>query len=82
MRSTFNVLFFLKKNAKKKDGTAPIVARITINGKNSQFNTKQFITKDIWNVELNRVKGWNAEAKKINGVLDEIKSSLRNHYND
>ncbi len=82
MRSTFNVLFFLKKNAEKKDGTAPIVARITINGKSSQFNTKQFVNKNDWNVELNRVKGRSAEAKKMNSVLDEIKSCLRNAYND
>ncbi len=82
MRSTFNVLFFLKKNAERKDGTAPIVARITVNGKNSQFNTKQFITKDDWSVELNRAKGRNAEAKKLNNVLDEIKTSLHNAYNN
>lgn len=82
MRSTFNVLFFVKKNAEKKDGTAPIVARITINGKSSQFNTKQFVNKNDWNVELNRVKGRSAEAKKMNSVLDEIKSCLRNAYND
>ncbi len=82
MRSTFNVLFFLKKNAEKKDGTAPIVSRITINGKSSQFNTKQYTKKDDWSVELNRVKGRSAEAKKINCVLDEIKTCLRNAYNE
>jgi site-specific recombinase XerD len=82
MRSTFNVLFFRKKNAEKKDGTAPIVARITINGKKTHFNTKQCISEKDWSVELNRAKGWNAEAKRLNGVLDEIKSSLRNYYNE
>ncbi|GAF03937.1 site-specific integrase [Saccharicrinis fermentans] len=82
MRSTFNVLFFVKKNAEKKDGTAPIVARITINKKVSQFNTKQYIKPDDWNVELNRAKGRSAEARAINTVLDEIKNSLYNAYND
>ncbi|MCW3807412.1 site-specific integrase [Plebeiibacterium marinum] len=82
MRSTFNVLFFVKKNAEKKDGTAPIVARITINKKVSQFNTKQYIKPDDWNVELNRAKGRTAEARAINTVLDEIKNSLYNAYND
>ncbi len=82
MRSTFNVLFFLKKNATKKNGTAPIVARITINGKSSQFNTKQYTTKDNWNVELNRLKGRSTKARNTNSVLDEIKSSLHNIYNE
>ncbi|MCU4176477.1 site-specific integrase [Carboxylicivirga sp. N1Y90] len=82
MRSTFNVLFFVKKNAEKKDGTAPIVARITINGKKTHFNTKQFIKPDDWSVELNKAKGRNAEARTLNTVLDEIKNSLYNVYND
>ena len=32
MKSTFNVLFYLKRNAIRKDGKMPIVARITIDG--------------------------------------------------
>jgi len=82
MRSTFNVLFFIKKTAKKKDGTAPIVARITINRKVSQFNTKQFIKTEDWSVELHRVKGRSLEARVTNNVLDEIKTSLHNAYNE
>lgn len=82
MRSTFNVLFFIKKNAEKKDGKAPIVARITINGNKTHFNTKQFIKPDDWSVALNKAKGKSAETRTPNGVLDEIKTSLRNAYND
>lgn len=82
MRTTFNVLFFLKRNAVKKDGTAPIVARITINGKKSHFNTKQFITENGWSVKLNRAKGRSDSAKKLNGILDEIKNALHNAYNE
>nr|WP_319399131.1 site-specific integrase [uncultured Carboxylicivirga sp.] len=82
MRSTFNVLFFIKKNAEKKDGTAPVVARITINGKMAQFNTKQFIKPEDWSVDLGKAKGRNAEAKTINSVLEEIKISIHEAYND
>ena len=32
MRSTFKVLFYLKKNAPKKDGSVPVMCRITIDG--------------------------------------------------
>ena len=31
-KSTFKVLFYLKKSAPKKDGTVPIMIRITVNG--------------------------------------------------
>jgi hypothetical protein len=40
MKSTFKVLFYLKRNALRKDGTMPIVARITVDGKIAQFSTK------------------------------------------
>ena len=40
MRSTFKVLFFVKRNAAKKNGNAPIIARITIDQIVAQFNTK------------------------------------------
>ena len=30
MRSTFSVIFYLKKDKVKKDGTAPIMGRITL----------------------------------------------------
>lgn len=82
MRSTFNVSFFRKKNAEKKDGTAPIIARITVNGKNTHFSTKQSINENDWSVEQNRAKGRAAEARKANGILDDIKTSLHNTYHD
>ncbi|WP_436415055.1 Arm DNA-binding domain-containing protein [Petrimonas sp.] len=40
MRTTFNTLFFLKKTALKKDGTMPIMARITVNRTVAHFSTK------------------------------------------
>ena len=40
MRSTFKVLLFVKRNAAKKNGNAPIIARITIDQIVAQFNTK------------------------------------------
>ena len=82
MRSTFNVQFFRKKNAEKKDGTAPIIARITVNGKRAHFSTKQSISVNDWSVELNKAKGRDSEARRINSILDGIKISLHNTYHD
>ena len=82
MRSTFKVLFYLKKNAQKKDGTNPIIARITVNGKMAQFSSKQFIKPDEWSVELGRAKGRHTQARAINTVLEDIKTSIHNTFND
>lgn len=47
-KSTFSVLFYLKKDKMKKSGLVPIHARITINGKQTQFNTKLEILEANW----------------------------------
>ena len=48
MKSTFKVLFYLKKGSEKKNGEVMIMARITIDGKLCQFSTKQSILPDSW----------------------------------
>ena len=47
-KSTFSVLFYLKKDKMKKNGLVPIHARITINGKQTQFNTKLEVLETNW----------------------------------
>ncbi|MGV4451019.1 Arm DNA-binding domain-containing protein, partial [Ornithobacterium rhinotracheale] len=39
-RPTFTVLFYLQRQSPTADGTLPIRARFTINGKNQPFSTK------------------------------------------
>lgn len=40
MRSTFRVLFYLKRNALKKNELVAVMSRITVNGKIAQFSCK------------------------------------------
>jgi len=82
MRSTFKILFYVKRSAIKKDGTAPIIARITVNGKISQLNTKQFIKPSDWSVKLGKAKGRTFEARTTNSILEEIKTSIHKTYNE
>lgn len=57
MKSTFKVLFYLKKGSEKKNGEVMIMARITIDGKLCQFSTKQSIQPDNWNTAAGKAKG-------------------------
>ena len=70
MRSTFKLLYFVKRNAVKKNGNAPIIARITIDQVVAQFNTKLEINPAHWSVELGKASGRTAEAVHINSMLD------------
>lgn len=56
MKSTFKVLFYLKKGSEKKNGEVMIMARITIDGKLCQFSTKQSIHPDSWNITAGKPK--------------------------
>ena len=80
MRSTFKVLFYLKKNNLNKNGEAPIMARITIDGAIAQFSCKAFIRPDLWETQYNRAIGRSEKAVEINRLLDKIKSDIDQHY--
>ena len=40
MKSTFKVLFYLKKDKISKDGKVPVMGRITVNGTQAGFSCK------------------------------------------
>jgi site-specific recombinase XerD len=80
MRSTFKVLFYLKKNNLNRDGEAPVMARITIDGTIAQFSCKVFIRPHLWETKYNRAIGKSEQAKQINRLLDEIKAGIDRHY--
>ncbi len=82
MKSTFRILFFLKRNAQRKDGTMPIIARITVNGKVAQFTTKLEIHPDDWHTPSGKAVGRTKEIQQINSILDEIKASVHRTYHE
>lgn len=56
-RSTFKLLFYLKKNEPKKNGNVPIMGRITIDGTPKTFAAKLEINPDSWDLKHGRVLG-------------------------
>jgi len=82
MKSTFKVLFYLKRNAIRKDGRMPIIARITIDGHITQFNVKLEIQPNYWSVKLGKVIGQSSDSKQYNAQLNEIKVSLYQIYHE
>jgi len=82
MQSTFRILFYLKRDKQKKDGTIPIWCRITIDGGASRFNTKISILPGLWNAKARRAVGRSKDAIEINSLLDSISASLHKVYFD
>lgn len=80
MRSTFKVLFYLKKNEPKPDGKAPVMGRITVNGTIAQFSCKLNVKPALWDTKANRASGKSIEAQKINRKLDNIRTQIGKQY--
>ena len=47
-KSTFKILFYLRKNYLNKEGKAGIMIRLSLNGEISQFSSKLDIEPDKW----------------------------------
>lgn len=82
MKSTFRILFYLKKDKQKSDGTVPIMCRITIDGLPTRFYTKVSVNPNIWDSKAAVATGKSNEAVQVNLLLNEIKTSLHNVYHD
>lgn len=84
MKSTFKVLFYLKKNEPKKNGHVTIMIRITVDGSNTQFSSKLDIHPDNWDVSKGQAKtgkGYSAQNTALNRLIESVKSELTVHYN-
>ena len=57
MRSTFKVLFYVKKGSEKPNGNLPLMCRITVDGEIKQFSCKMDVPLRLWDVKNNRASG-------------------------
>ena len=88
MKSTFRILFYLKKNEPKKNGHVVIMVRITVNGDQVQFSSKLDVHPDNWDTKLGRAvvnkqsaeKKENLRVSSLNKTLDEIRAAITMHY--
>lgn len=80
MKSTFSILFIIKRTAVKKDGTAPLLCRITINGTVSSFSCKLSVDPAQWDAKNGQAVGNNATSKRVNGELKKIHKGICKHY--
>lgn len=78
-RSTFKVLFYLKRQS-EKNGKVPVMGRITVNGTISQFSCKLNIHPALWGTQANKASGKSIEAQRINEKLENIKTNIGKQY--
>ena len=78
-RSTFKVLFYVKRQS-EKHGQVPVMGRITINGTMSQFSCKLSVRSSLWDAKANKASGRSLEAQRLNEKLENIKTNIGKQY--
>lgn len=82
MKSTFSTIFYLKRQAVRKDGTVPVMGRITVDGTQTQFSCKITIDPKVWDTKSGRATGRSAVAIESNRMLDNMRVSINKHYRE
>ncbi len=76
MSFTFSILFYPRGNDIDKDGNVPVYARITVNGKRSEFSIRRKLSLDKWSSEAGKAKGSSNESRELNRYLAAIETKL------
>lgn len=74
MKSTFSIIFYLKRQVVKKDGTVPVMGRITVDGTQAQFSCKMTANPNLWDTKGGRMTGKSMQALEVNRKLDTYKN--------
>ena len=74
IKSTFSILFLVRKARQGKNGEAPISMRITINGRFTEMSTLRKVPVSQWNQSRCCATGKGPVAAEINRHLDNLHS--------
>ena len=86
MRSTFKLLFYINRQKIKKNGKCPVMGRITLDGKVSQYSTGEDVQPKFWDANKGRavIHGQNPESsielRGLNRKLEELEEKARTAY--
>lgn len=82
MKSSFRILFYLKRASIRPNGKVLIMGRITIDGKGTQFSSKLDVSPSQWDTKAGKAIGKSKESMEVNNFLDELKGSLHKTYHE
>ena len=77
VRSSFSVLFFIRENRVRKNGTTIIEVLITVNGERCGFSTGKKVKATSWDKAKQQIKGKDKEAKSLNSFQCEARISWK-----
>lgn len=75
-RSSFNVLFFLKKTKLLKNGEASVCMRITVDGTRVENNIRKSIDPSLWSQAKESARGKSRKSCDLNAYIENAKIKL------
>lgn len=81
LNQKFSILFWIKKSKMNKQGLVPIWARITLDGRRSEFSTQKQIYPKYWDAANSKVLDKCSESSHVNDYLTLLRANLLKHYN-
>jgi site-specific recombinase XerD len=76
MKTTFSLLFYLKRPKNYENGPMPIYLRITVNGKRSETTSGRGCLPANWNSNTGRLRGTKEEVRSFNAYLDNLQTQV------
>ena len=75
-RTTFGLLFYIRRTKLNKAGEAPIFMRITVNGERADASIKRSIEPRLWNTAKGKAVENGRGCKDLNLYLDAISANI------
>ena len=75
-KSTFSILFFIKRKKPLKNGDAPIYMRITVDGRFLEASLKRGVNPKTWNEKKQRSTGRDRLSLELNDYLDDTLAKI------
>jgi len=80
VRSTFNILFYLKYGTPSRDGRLPLMCRITIDGESTTFSCRKRLPAELWDAQRAELTGDDDESTLINEEITQLREQLVSDY--
>lgn len=74
--NTLNVMFFILKNKLLKNGEAPVVLRVTINGQRDEIRIQRSIPVELWDNAKMRSKGRGRSSAELNMYIETLRDRI------
>lgn len=79
-RNTFGIQFVIRLPKQKKDETAAVYARITVNGRRTEISLKTKVSINNWDDVKGKAKGKREEIVKLNSHMEHVRSLIFDCY--